>query len=497
MKRFLLAFAASLTLLLAVLIGRTLLLPSMHLSASTPALPQGIDAQRAARHLGEAIRLPSISHQLGAAPAELQASRAAFAGLQEWLARSYPQFSASTERQVFGGASLLFTWTGRNPQLPAVLLMSHLDVVPVAPGTAEQWQQPPFSGALADGFVWGRGAIDSKGSLVAMLEAAEALLSQGYQPERTVLFAFGHDEEIGGLQGNRKIAEHLQQQGVRLAWVADEGGVLSQGLVPGVEANVAVVGIAEKGSVSLALQAKAQGGHSSMPPAFAETAIGRLSQALQRIGQAPFAGGLQEPTASFLNSVAPAQGFALRVAFANLWLFGPLVEQRMAQSPSGAAQLHTVISPTLLNAGIKENVLPQDARAVVNLRIHPQDSIASVREHVRAAIDDPRISIKVLPGAREPTPLSNINGPAYRYFSQTISDSFGKTLVAPNLTVGGTDSRYYLALTDNVFRFIPIRMTASDLPRFHGTDERIAIEDLGDAAGFYYRLLRNLPAQDE
>jgi len=497
MKRLSLVLASGLLLLIAVLVGRTLLLPVAQLGANTPPLPEGIDAQRAAQHLSEAIRFNTISYQVGAGEALLQSSRAEFKALHNWLAQSYPQFAATTQRQVFGGSSLLFTWTGRNPQLPPVLLMSHLDVVPVSPGTETQWQQPPFSGALADGFVWGRGAIDTKGSVVAMLEAAEALIIQGYQPERTVLFAFGHDEEIGGLDGNRKIAEHLQQQGVRLDWVADEGGVVTQGLVPGVEANVAVIGIAEKGDISLALQANAVGGHSSMPPAFDETAIGRLSLALQRIGQAPFASGLQEPTAGFLASIAPAQGFALRLAFANLWLFGPLVENRLGQTPSGAAQLRTVISPTLLNAGIKENVLPPDAHAVINLRIHPQDSSASVLEHVRTAINDPQVSIRVLPGMREPSAISNVHGEAYRYFSQTIRDSFGNTLVAPNLTVGGTDSRYYLGLTENVFRFIPIRMTASDLPRFHGTNERIAIEHLGEAAGFYYRLLRQLPGQGQ
>jgi carboxypeptidase PM20D1 len=492
MKRLLLAVAGGVLILILVLVSRTLLLAPAQISGTTPPLPEGLDAHRAAVHLGEAIRFQTISHQVGVGADQLADSRAAFEALHAWLASTYPNFSAKARREVIGGASLLFTWEGRNPKLPPVLLMSHLDVVPVVPGSEAQWQQPPFSGALSDGFVWGRGAIDCKGSVIAMLEAAETLIGQGFQPERSVMFAFGHDEEVGGLQGNRRIAKLLQERGVHLDWVADEGGALTQGLVPGVQANVAVIGIAEKGMLSLALQSNATGGHSSMPPAFDETAIGRLSRALQRIGQHPFADGLQGPTASFLDTIAPARGFALRLVLANRWLFNPLVASIMTQTPSGAAQVHTVISPTLLSGGIKENVLPPDAHAVVNLRIHPQDSIASVREHVSAAIDDPQVTIKVLPGAHEPSAISNVDGKAYRYFSQTIRDSFGATLVAPNLTIGGTDSRYYLSLTENVFRFIPIRMTADDLPRYHGNNERIAIENLGEAAAFYYRLLSKL-----
>lgn len=494
MKRLLLALAGGLLLLFLILLGRTLLLDPPRISQGSPTLPAGIDAQQVAEHLGEAIRFPTISHQVGVGTAKLAESQAAFAGLRDWLASRYPRFSAAAERQQIGD-SLLFTWRGRDPALPPVLLMSHLDVVPVVPGSEAQWTYPPFSGELADGYVWGRGAIDCKGSAVAMLEAAEALLGQGFQPARTVYFAFGHDEEIGGYQGNRRIAEQLQQQGVRLAWVADEGGALTEGVVPGVSANVAVVGIAEKGSVSLLVEASAIGGHSSLPAPFAQTAIGRLSNALQRIGATPFEAGLDGPTATFLAELAPAQGWLQRMALANLWLFGPLVERQLAESPSGAAQLQTVIAPTMLSGGVKENVLPPSARAVVNFRIHPRESIDAVVAQVRQRVDDPQVRIKVMPGAREPSAISNVEGDAYGYFSDTIRDSFANTLVVPNLTVGGTDSRYYLELTDNVFRFIPLRMGPADMQRFHGNDERVGIASLGEAAAFYYRLLQKLPAQ--
>lgn len=494
MKRTFQFLGAALLLLLALLAGRTLMLPAPLLSSAQPELPPGINAETVARHLGEAVRFRTIARQVGASDSERAESRAAFQDMQAWLLRTYPRLAAGTRLEVLGNGSLLFTWEGSHPQLDPVLLMAHMDVVPIAPNEDDKWQYPPFSGALADGFVWGRGTIDTKGSLVAMLEAAELLLEQGFKPERSVLFSFGDDEEIGGYHGNRLVAKHLQKQGIKLAWVSDEGGAVTHGMVPGVDANVAMVGIAEKGSVTLNLTAQAIGGHSSMPQAFNQTAIGRLSLALQEVGAAPFAAHLQGPTEDFLDTIAPAQGFLTRMALANRWLFGPLIMQLLESTPAGSAQLRTVIAPTIIGGGNKENVLPPDAKAIVNFRIHPNDSIDSVREHVQATVSDPQVSIKVMPGAREPSAVSDVNGEAYQYLSQTIRDSFGNTLVAPNLTLGGTDSRYFLPLTQNVFRFAPIRMTPEDASRFHGINERIAIDDLGTAAAFYYRLISRMPA---
>jgi carboxypeptidase PM20D1 len=492
MKRLLLILLIALLGLIAVVVGRTLLLPAAAFNSAPISLPKGLDAQRAAESLSAAIRLPTLSHQIGAPASQLAASDAAFAGMREWLAQRYPGINATTLRETTNSPSLLLRWPGKDPQLPAALLMAHQDVVPVAPGTEGLWTHPPFSGAIADGFIWGRGAIDSKGSMVAILEAVETLIAQGFQPQRDVLLAFGHDEEIGGHQGNRRIAAQLQAQGKHLAWVSDEGGFVVRGQIPGVSQDVAVVGIAEKGYVSLTLQANSQGGHSSQPPAFDETAIGRLSRALQRVGDAPFQRGFDGPTGDLLASFTPAQSFGYRLIFANLWLFGPLVEQQLAASPAGAAQLQTSLSPTLLRAGIKENVLPPSARATLNLRIHPRDSIASAAEHVRNAVADEQISVKVMPGGREPSAVSDVTGDTYQQFAEVIRQSFSNTLVSPNLTVGGTDSRYYEPLTENIFRFSPLLMEREDLARMHGTNERVGIDTLANASGFYYRLLQSL-----
>lgn len=494
MKRLLLMLLTALLILVCVLVGRTLLLPEARLNRDSVQLPAAIDAQRAAESLAAAIRLPTISHQIGAPAAQLEASQAAFAGLRQWLAERYPRVSQQLQMEETGSQSLLLRWSGQNRQLPAVLLMAHQDVVPVVPGSEAQWTHPPFAGVIADGYVWGRGAIDTKGSLVAILEACEALLAQGFTPPRDVLLAFGHDEEIGG-SGNRRLAAQLKAQGQRLAWVNDEGGFIVRGQVPGVSQDVAVVGIAEKGYLSVLLKAKAQGGHSSQPQPFAETAVGRLSQALQRIAAKPFSRDLEGPTRQLLDSVSPAQSFGYRMVFANLWLFAPLVEQQMSATPAGAAQLQTTLAPTLLRSGVKENVLPSEARAILNLRLHPRDSIDSVLAHLREAVNDPLVTVQAMPGGREASKVSDAQGAAFRQFAEVIRQSFGNTLVAPNLTVGGTDSRSYEGLSDNIFRFSPLLMEPGDLARMHGDNERVAITTLANAAGFYYRLLGSLTSE--
>lgn len=494
LKRILIGAGALILILVAVVIGRTLMVPAMDLAEAGKA--DSIDAERASRHLAEAVRFPTISHQRGADATEIARSEEAFTGFRNWMDETYPAFTEATSREIVGGATLFYTWEGTDASLAPVLLMSHIDVVPIAPGTEEKWEHPPFGGVIADGYVWGRGTIDNKGSLIAMVEAAEMLAADGFRPKRTVMFAFGHDEEIGGGEGNKALSELLQSRGVKLAWVADEGGVIGQGLLPGVNAPVAMIGIAEKGSISLDIIAYAKGGHSSMPPPATQTAVGRLARALDKIGNDPFESKVDGATRGMIESLAPAVPFMQRMVYANLWLFEPVVRGFMEKSPTSAAQLQTTIAPTIVEGGNKENVLPPEARAVVNFRIHPRDNADKVLEHVREAIDDPEVTVEPLDGIREASSVSNIEGDGYQLLTRVISESFPGMISAPYLVVGGTDSRHYLPITDNVFRFIPIRMGPDDMPRFHGTNERVSVENMGEAVAFYVRLLKELNAQD-
>src|SRR5207249_3351114 len=282
-----------------------------------------IDRDRAAEHLAAAIRFRTVSHQ---DPSE--DDRAQFVGLRAFLARTYPKVHRSLVRELVNGDGLLYTWKGADASAKPVLLMAHQDVVPIEPGTEGRWAHPPFGGVIADGFVWGRGALDDKASLVFLMEAIESLLAEGFRPPQTVYLASGFDEEVGGLEGAARIAALLAQRGVRLDYVLDEGRFVSQGVVPGVQEPVASIGIAEKGYVSVELVAETEGGHSSRPPP--ETAIGLLAAAIDRLERHPMPARLHGAPRREMQALAPYMPFGKRLMLSNLWLFEPLVVRTLA-----------------------------------------------------------------------------------------------------------------------------------------------------------------------
>src|SRR5919197_2423809 len=443
-----------------------------------------IDRDRVAEHLAAAIRFRTVSHQ---DPSD--DDRAQFAGRRAFLARTYPKLHHSLVRELVNGDGLLYTWKGADPSATPVLLLAHQDVVRVEPGTAGKWTHPPFAGAIADGFVWGRGAMDDKASLVLLMEAVESLLAEGFRPPLTVYIASGFDEEVGGLEGAARIAALLAQRGVRLAWVLDEGRFVSQGLVPGVRQPVASIGIAEKGYVSVELVAETEGGHSSRPPR--EPAIGLLAAAIDRLQRHQMPAGLRGAPRRELQALAPHMPFRQRVMLSNLWLFEPLVVRALEKAPTTNALVRTTTAPTILEAGVKENVLPSRARAVVNFRILPGDSAESVLTHVRRVVADDHIKVgKITRMTSEPSPESSTDSPAYHVLEETIRTLFPDAVIAPSLVLGGTDSRHFAAVADDVYRFMPFRVGPQDLTRFHGTDERFEIAQIDAAVEFYRSLLQ-------
>ncbi|MBS1242182.1 MAG: peptidase [Gemmatimonadetes bacterium] len=366
-------------------------------------------------------------------------------------------------------------------------------MVPVPEPNLADWTHAPFSGDIADGFVWGRGTLDDKTTVLSILEAVEGLLAAGFRPPRTVYLMFGHDEEVGGVYGARVIVDRLVAQGVKPALVLDEGGFMAAGLMPGLTRRTAIVGIAEKGYVSLRLTAEADGGHSSMPPE--RTAVGALSRAIARLEADPFPMSLTGPTRGMVEAMAPYLPFGRRILVANLWLTAPLVSRALAANPLGAALLHTTTSPTMLSAGIKDNVLPPEATAVVNLRILPGETVASVTERVTRVIADPRVVVTRLDSVGvDPSPVSDTGAPAYRLLSRTIAAMIPgeQPPVIPYLVMGGTDAKYWGAHSDRVYRFLPVPLGDGDRERVHGVNERVALGDYATAVGFFARLLKGL-----
>ncbi len=483
MKKLFLALLTAVGLLGVIILVRAATFKSRQIHPA-PVAPISLDREAIIRRVAEAIRFKTVSYQT---PGRSNAPE--FQSFHAFLEKSFPQVHRHLGKETIGGRSLLFTWQGRDETLKPILLMAHMDVVPIDPSTETAWRHPPFSGTLADGYIWGRGTMDDKGSVLAILEAVEHLLRAGFIPNRTIYLAFGHDEEIGGNHGAAKIADLLRARNVELEFVLDEGMNILDSVIAGVTAPVALIGIAEKGYLSLRLSVQTTGGHSSIPPA--DSAIGLMSRALQRIDAAPFPARLNGPSRGMFDFLGPETAWSEKLALANLWLFDPLVRKQLAASPLTNAVIRTTIAPTIFNAGVTENILPTRAVAVINLRLLPGDTIASATEHMRQAIDDPRIKIDALPGQIEPSAVSDIAGPSFYLIHRTIREIAPQALVAPALLVAATDSRHYRALTRNIFRFLPITLGPEDTKRYHGTDERISVQDYERLVRFYARLIMN------
>ena len=425
-----------------------------------------LDSRAMAERLAGALRIPTISHD---DRSNFDAS--AFRRLHAYLEEQFPLVHAQAQRRRVNSWSLVYRIDGRDAELAPALFMGHLDVVPVDEATADDWQQDPFSGAIADGAVWGRGAMDDKLTVLALLEAMEALLAAGERPARTVYFAFGHDEEVGGKEGAAEVAAAFAREGLRFEFVLDEGGAVTDGLIPGIDEPVAMIGIAEKGYVNLHLTVKAPGGHSSQPPR--HTAAGILAEAIVRVEDNLFPADLSAMDANFAY-LAHYFPLPTRIALANPWLFEPLVKWRLLANPATAASIRTTTAVTMLEGSSKSNILPTEAEAVVNFRILPGDSVASVREHIVDAIDDERVEVSVHM-ANEPSPVSSTDSFGFRLLENTIRGTDSSVLVAPYLVQGGTDAKHFVDLSDSVYRFVMFRADGQAMKRIHGVDERIAI----------------------
>ncbi len=458
-------------------------------SFSRPPMPPAeadlldVNTERLAVGLGDAIRCETISLGEGLPP-----EAGALYKLHTQVQLRFPLTHTRLKRESIDDLNLLYTWQGTQPELAPVLLTAHQDVVPVDPAQLDAWQQPAFSGALVDGYVWGRGALDTKSTLIALLEAVESLLAAGFQPQRTILLAFGFDEEVGGLKGARRIAEALEQRNIHPVAILDEGGAVVEGVLPGFTAPVAMVGTAEKGYLSLMLTASGQPGHSSAPPR--HSAIGVLAQALARLEANPMPAHLNTLAQTYREAGFMA-GFGMQMIFANLWLFGGLVRRQLEAMPQTAAAVRTTTALTRFEGGIKDNVLPAQARAVVNFRLFPGDSIAGVCERVRRIVADERVTLEVLPDAGwEASPASSTDTLLYAQLSAAIRQVFPQAAVAPYLVQGATDARHYAGLCEQIFRFSPYLIGREDLETIHGLNERISVENLEHMAQFYAQVMR-------
>jgi carboxypeptidase PM20D1 len=472
--------------LVLVVSAKTWSTPSRQLAVAAVS-PVRVDSEAAALRLGAAVRFRTIASREDA-----DANAAEFDGLHALMQASFPKAHALLRREAIGKLGLVYTWLGADPKAPAFALMAHQDVVPVASGTEGDWQQPPFSGAVKDGFVWGRGSWDDKGNLMSIMEAVELLAAAGFQPRQTIYLIFGQDEEVRDSRGADAIAKVFAERGIHLQFVLDEGLLITEGVVAGLDRPAALVGVAEKGVLSVRLTANATAGHSSMPPPQAgQTAIGMMSVALARLEAAQMPASIRGLSRETFETIAPEMSGLNRVFLSNLWLFGPLVERQLEKAASTNAALRTTTALTVVDAGNADNVLPGRATATVNFRLLPGDSSDAVLEHVTQVVANPSMHVEKAAGVLEASRTARIDAPGYRLITRTLRQLHPDTIVAPGLMIGATDSRHFENVADDIYKFSPVRAKAEDLKRFHGTNERISTDNYVELIQFYHQLISN------
>jgi carboxypeptidase PM20D1 len=485
MKKFALFLAVLLLALVIVMAVRTIqFVPSPSDTAAATQLPSVNDSMLA-QHLAGAIRIPTVSYQ-DSAP-----RRAALTALHAYLASIFPRAHATLAHEVVGDASLLFKWVGTDTTLEPIVMMAHLDVVPVEPSSERDWTHPPFSGDIADGFIWGRGSLDDKIGVLSELEAVEALVAEGVRPRRTVYLAFGDDEEVLG-RGATDIVALLRARRVHPVVAIDEGSAIVRGVIPGTSHPVGLIGIAEKGFASVELTVRGTGGHTSMPPD--QTAVGVLAHAIDRLEMHPMPASLNS-TAAMFDRVGPAMDLPYRIVMANLWLTRPILLHILARSPTTNAAIRTTTAPTVIQGSPKDNVLPIRARAIVNFRIIPGETPESVFRHVLNTVDDSRVAITFSGVPNPPSPVSSTSSASYLTLARTIRSLEPDAIVGPSLVIGATDSRHYAGFARDVYRFLPVQLGEADLARIHGTNERVGVHDYGRSVAFMTKLIRDLSAQ--
>ncbi|XP_074661789.1 N-fatty-acyl-amino acid synthase/hydrolase PM20D1.2-like [Tubulanus polymorphus] len=477
--------------ILFIIISRTISIISKPniVTSSIRDKPLEIEADRTKiHHFSEALKFKTISWTT------TRQEKEEILKFIKFIEKSYPTIHSSqiVEWQVIHNYSLLYKVTGSNQRLKPYMLYGHLDVVPAQ---SDEWNEPAFEGKIVNNeFIYGRGTIDNKNTVIGVLEALEHRLINGDLPVRSFYIGFGHDEEVGGHHGAANIARLFKSQGVKLEFLLDEGMMVTDGIMPGIKRPVAIVGVTEKGMLTLNLSVTTAGGHSSMPPR--ETGIGILAAAINRLESNPHPSriGFSVEKQTF-ESLASQMNFLGAVVMSNLWLFKPLLSWKMSGIQAGNAQIRTTTAVTMFHAGTKVNVLASKASAIVNHRVHPSQTLEEVLEFDKSIINDERVKIeKMSDWSRGPFPVSPCDEQSFGF--QTVKSSIHQifhkknVFVIPGILVGNTDSEHFMEFTSNIYRFTPTYLYRGDENRFHGKNERMSIENFEETMNFYLELMK-------
>lgn len=453
------------------------------------------------------LSIPTISTGGGG-----QFNYAPFDSFTIYLKKAYPLIFEKSVFETVNTHALVFRWRGKDSGKAPILFLSHIDVVP--PGNApirdstaavfdlsqkhaaptdsisDEWDYAPFSGAVAGGRIYGRGALDMKGMLFALLESVNTLIKQGFQPSRDIYLAFGFDEEVGGRMGAVNIAGHFKKQGLNFDAVFDEGGIVATaGTLPGMESDVALVGLAEKGFLSIRISVSGLGGHSSTPPL--QSAIGKAAVIMQRLENNQMKPLMTPVIEKLFINIGGSAGFTSRMAIANQWLFkGQLMKQLTANNSTNAL-VRTTTALTMMKGSDGTNILSPEVSFVVNFRILPGNTLAEVREHVKKACEGFEVSFEDIDNTREPSRISPTDSRGYQMIEKTIVQIYPGAIVTPYLTVGGTDAYKYEIVSKHVYRFIPFAINKSEQQTIHSTNEYLSIDNFGRMIKYFELMMKN------
>lgn len=438
----------------------------------------------------EALNIPTISYERGRyEPAQLLK-------LIDHIELSFPEIHRSqfVTRERISNYSLVYTINGTNKNLKPYLLTAHLDVVPAL---KENWSSDPFRAVIKeDNYIYARGTIDCKHLLISMLEAFEYMLRRHFRPQRSFYLVFGHDEEINGLEGAQTIAkllkERLEASGHdQLEYILDEGNIIAKTRFPGIDYDIGLVGVVEKGYATVNISARGAVGHGSMPPL--QTAITKLCTALSKFHANLFPSylglGVER---EMIEIFARYASWPYKLAYSNFWLFKPIFSYVFSSDPSLNSLIRTSTAVNIINGGTKENVLPDSAYAIINHRVHPLQSVAEVLEFDKQIVNDPAVSVN-LSRSNDPTPTApySANSYGYQLIRQTILQIYPRTVVVPSTFLAASDSRWYTNLTQSIYKFSAIAVHLEEMKRFHGDDERISLENYENLINFFHHLIQN------
>ena len=440
--------------------------------------PVEFDRAAAVEALATLVRCRTISYTDSALEDDAE-----FEKLISALPALYPRVFATCEFTRLPDRGLLFRWKGRTEAAPAVL-MAHYDVVPV---NEEGWEKPPFEGIIEDGCLWGRGTLDTKGTFNGILFSANHLIAEGFAPERDVYFAFSGGEEVNG-NGAVHIVDYFEKNGIEPAFVLDEGGAVVENVFPGVKAPCGLIGIAEKGMMNVRYTARSKGGHASAPKPGAP--VDRLSSACRRVVERPFKARLTPPAARMFDTLGRHSSFAYKVIFANIRLFLPVLDG-ICKKGGGElnALMRTTVAFTQMEGSSAPNVIPPEASLVSNIRLNPADDMDSALAYLKKTVDDDGVEITLINGMN-PSRISTTDGEGWQTVASAVASTWKGCIVSPYLMVQCSDSRHYGRISDRVYRFSAMDLTADERASIHGHNERVRLDAVARTVEFYIRLLQ-------